>query len=291
MLDLALASPRGAGVVARGAAVLGSDPTARVREGGPGLFANAEAQPLVCLAELATWEALRDAIPPPRVFAGYSLGELAAYGCAGALAPEDVVGLAVRRAALMDGAAPEGSGLVALRGLTLPQAADLARSCGAELAIVNGPDHCVVGGGAAAIAEVERRAAAQGAAAVRLPVGVPAHTSLLAPAVAPFAEALARSPLGAPSVPVLAGMTGALVKSRADAIAALSGQLAHTIQWERCLAIAAELGCTAFLELGPGSALARMAAEAVPGAAVRSVAEFRTLSGAARWVEAALRRR
>jgi [acyl-carrier-protein] S-malonyltransferase len=45
-----------------------------------------------------------------------------------------------------------------------------------------------------------------------------------------------------------------------------------------------------FLDLGPGSALARMASEALPGAAVRSVVEFRTLDGVARWVGAALRR-
>jgi [acyl-carrier-protein] S-malonyltransferase len=290
MLDLALASPRGAEVVARGAAALGSDPVARVREGGPGLFANAAAQPLVCLAEVATWAALRDAVPAPRVFAGYSLGELAAHGCAGALGPEDTISLAVRRAALMGAAAPEGGGLVALRGLPLPRAAALARACGAEVAIVNGPDHCVVGGGAAAIGEVERRAGGEGGTAVRLPVGIPAHTSLLAAAVAPFAEALARSPLAAPAVPVLAGVTSVPVRTRAGAIAALSEQLARTIQWERCLAVAAELGCAVFLELGPGAALARMASEAVPGAAVRSVADFRSLDGVARWVEAALRR-
>jgi [acyl-carrier-protein] S-malonyltransferase len=290
MLDLALASPRGAEVVARGAAALGRDPLARVREGGPGLFANAEAQPLVCLAELATWAALREAVPSPRVVAGYSLGELAAYGCAGALSPEDTVTLAVERAALMDAAAPDGAGLVALRGLPLAQAAALARACGAEVAIVNGPDHCVVGGAADAIGEVERRAAGQGATAVRLPIGVPAHTSLLAAAVEPFAGALARSPLAAPSVPVLAGVSNVLVRSRTEAIAALSEQLAKTIRWERCLDIAAELGCTVFLDLGPGSALARMASEALPGAAVRSVVEFRTLDGVARWVGAALRR-
>jgi hypothetical protein len=33
-----------------------------------------------------------------------------------------------------------------------------------------------------------------------------------------------------------------------------------------------------------------MASEAVPGAAARSVADFRTLEGVASWVEAALRR-
>lgn len=290
MLDLALSSPRGAEVVARAGAALGWDPVARVRAGGPGLFENAVAQPLVCLAEVATWHALRDALPAPRVLAGYSLGELAAYGCAGALGPEETVVLAVRRAALMDAAAPPGSGLVALRGLSLARAVALAREAGAEIAIRNGPDHFVLGGGAGALAAVERRAGEVGATAVRIPVCVPAHTSLLEGAAGPFADALARSALADPPIPVLAGVSGAPVRTRAAAIAALSVQLARPVEWASCLAAAAELGCTAFLELGPGSALARMAAEALPDVAVRSAAEFRSLAGVARWVESALQR-
>ena len=48
------------------------------------------------------------------------------------------------------------------------------------------------------------------------------------------------------------------------------------------------MGCTVFLELGPGGALTRMAAEVVPAACGRSVADFRTVAGIARWVEGAL---
>ena len=291
MLDLAVTSPRGGEVVLRAAAVLGADPVARVRAGGPRLFANATAQPLVTLAELATWTALRDLLPAPRLFAGYSLGELAAYACAGALGPEEAVALAARRAELMDAAAPPGSGLVALRGLPLARAEALAAEVGAEVAITNGPDHCVVGGDAGALAALEARAPAAGAATVqRLPVDVPAHTRLLAGAVAPFADALARSALADPAVPVLAGVSGAPVRTRADAIQALSAQLARRIEWSRCLATAAEMGCSVFLELGPGSALARMAAEALPDAQARSVDDFRSLEGVARWAESALRR-
>lgn len=290
MLDLALASRRAAEVVRRAAAVLGEDPVARVRAGGAGLFANAAAQPLVCAAELATWAALREALPAPVLFAGYSLGELAAYGCAGALGPEETVALAVRRSELMDAAAPAGSGLLALRGLPLARAEILAAESGAEIAIANGPDHCVAGGDGAALHRLEQRATEAGATAIQLPVCVPAHTRLLAGAVAPFAEALAGSALADPPVPVLAGVSGAPVRTRAEAIAALSSQLARRIEWARCLAAAGEMGCTAFLELGPGSALARMAAEALPEAPARSVSEFRSLGGIARWVEAALRR-
>ncbi len=290
MLDLAAATPEGADALRRCAAVLGWDPVARARSGGPEVYANALAQPLVCAAEIATWAALRGALPAPALVLGYSLGELAAYACAGSLTPEEAVLLAVERAAAMDAAAPAGAGLVALRGLSQSRSESLARACGAEVAIVNGPDHVVVGGAAAALAAVEAGAAAAGATAVRIPVCVPAHTSLLRAAVGPFAGALRRSPLRDPVVPVLAGTSALPVRTRAEAVDALSAALAARIEWARCLAAAAELGCTVFLELGPGGALAKMAAELLPEAAVRSAADFRSVAGIARWAPRALER-
>jgi [acyl-carrier-protein] S-malonyltransferase len=290
MLELAAASPAGAEVLGACAAALGWDPLTRARGGGEGLFANAVAQPLVCAAEVATWAALREALPAPALVLGYSLGELAAYACAGALGPAEAVRLALARAAAMDAAAPPGAALLALRGLSVARAAALVAEVGAELAIVNGPDHVVAGGAGAALAALEARAPALGATAVRIPVCVPAHTGLLRAAVAPFAAALERSPLRAPEVPVLAGTTALPVTTREGAVAALSSALATRIEWARCLAAAAELGATVFLELGPGAALARMAGELLPDAAVRSVADFRSIAGIARWVERSLGR-
>ena len=288
MLDLAAATPEGAGFLSRAAARLGWDPLARARAGGPGIFANAEAQPLVCATELATWAALAPRLPAPTVFLGYSLGELVAHACAGGLDPVDTVLLARRRAELMDAASPPGAGLVALRGLPLARVEALAAAAGAEVAIVNGPDHAVAGGGGAALDELEARGARAGATTVRLPVCVAAHTRLLAGAVAPFAAALEASGLRAPAVPVLAGTTADLIATRAEAIAALSAQLATRLEWERCLLAAHELGGTTFLELGPGAALSRMAQERLPEVRVRSVADFRSIDGVAAWVGRAL---
>jgi [acyl-carrier-protein] S-malonyltransferase len=292
MLDLAASTPAGAEALRRAAAAAGLDLAAIAGGTGRERFRNAVAQPLVCAAEVATWAALREGLPPPRAIAGYSLGELAAYGCAGALAPEEAVALAVRRAALMDAAArPEGGGLVAVRGLPVARAEALARAAGGDVAIVNGPDHCIVGAPAPALRAIESVAAAAGARVQRLCVDVAAHTAALSAAVEPFAAALAASPLRDPAVPVVAGVSGEPVRDRAGAIAALSRQLATRVEWGRCLAAAGELGCTVFLELGPGSALSRMAAEALPGVEARSVEDFRTVEGVHRWVAARLRGR
>lgn len=264
---------------------------AAVERGGDRIFDNRVAQPLVCAVTLATWAGLGEALPAPRLLAGYSLGELTAYGCAGALAAEEAVRLAAERAALMDGASAVPSGLLGVRGLPRARLEALAVAAGAEVAIDNGPDHLVLGGPAAVLPGLAEAALAAGArTAQRLPIGVAAHTSLLAGAVIPFAAALSGSGFARPEPPVLSGVDAAPVRTRAEGIFALSRQLARRIAWADCLAAAAELGCTVFLELGPGAALARMAGDLLPGVAARSVADFRSLAGAAEWVRRAMER-
>jgi [acyl-carrier-protein] S-malonyltransferase len=289
MFDFALAAGSGRPVLEAARQVLGEDPVALARSGSPRTFENAVAQPLVCAATLAAWGALLGRLPAPLAVAGYSVGELSAWACAGGLDPAQVIALAAQRAAAMDAATSQPAGLLALRGLPLARLEALAAKAGAEIAIVNGPDHVVAGGSAVALEALAAAAASAGATTVqRLPIEVAAHTSALAGAVAPFAAALAASGLHDPAVPVLSGTTGEPLRSRAAGLEALSSQLARRLEWARGLAAAAELGCTVFLELGPGQALARMAEELVPGAASRSVADFRSVEGVVGWVEARL---
>src|SRR5471032_2021799 len=92
------------------------------------LFANRSAQPLIVAAALATWQAIREFSPPPALVAGYSVGELSAYGVAGALAPADTIALARLRAQLMDDALAThpGQALLAVAGVPLAQMEALA---------------------------------------------------------------------------------------------------------------------------------------------------------------------
>jgi [acyl-carrier-protein] S-malonyltransferase len=251
---------------------------------------NAVAQPLVAAVQLATWTALRDRLPPPRVFAGYSLGELTAYGCAGALDVATTVRLARDRATAMDAACAEPGGLRAVRGL---QRAELERVCAprrVEVAIVNGPDRIVVGGAEADLAACEPELVALGAKVTPLRVCVASHTSRMRPAVSAFRSALLESGLRDPPTPVLAGIDGAPVLTRERAIDVLPRQLAETVAWSACLDGLAEMGCSVLLELGPGSGLARMARDRFPDLEVRAVEEFRSLAGVVAWAARAASR-
>ena len=287
MLDGINGHPAAEAVLRAGAQALGVD--AREWLADPErLHANAIAQPLICLAELATWAALRDELPEPKAFAGYSVGELAAYGCAGALDAAELARLARTRASLMDAASTRPGGLVALRGVPRGEVEAWCAGGAAWIAIVNGHDAFVVGGATAGLDAIEERATARRARVTRLKVGVASHTPLLAPAVEPLRAALEQSGLRAPAVPVVAGIDASWVTSRAAAVATLAAQVAAPIEWARCLEALYERGCRRFLELGPGAALSAMVRELLPtDVEARSVSEFRSLAGVASWVRRA----
>lgn len=284
MFDLVVEDDAGRATLAAASDAAGFDLLQTARR-GPDLFRNALAQPLICASAVATWAALAPRVPAPSLFLGYSVGELAAHGCAGALSASETIHLACARAAVMDDAYPGLAGLIAIRGLSPRAVRTLCDEHGVEIAIVNGDDHHVIGGPDAGLRAAHASAEQAGATVQRLAVSIAPHTGLMASAAAGFRKRLSESAIAAPGIAVLAGTSGELVTDRARAIHALAEQIDHTVQWARCLDAAYERGCRSFLELGPRCALARMVRERFPEVAARSVAEFKTLTGAAAWVE------
>ena len=264
--------------------VLGRTIAGIVVAGADTIQENMIAQPLLCAYQLAVWSMLRTALPPPRVFAGYSVGELAAYGCADALSVEATVELAAFRATVMSGACPDPCGMAAVRGLPQRRLEPLAAEHAVEIAIVNGADRFVVGGRSDGLARMTASASALGASVTPLPVHVASHTSLMAPATTAFRRRLEDGQMVAPKVPVLAGIDGTPVYQRARAVDTLSRQISQRINWAACLQGLFETGCSVLLELGPGSDLARMARDHLPDIPARSVAEFQALRGVVDWV-------
>ena len=253
-------------------------------------FENANAQPLLCAASLAHWQGLRDRVPTPLLVAGYSIGELAAHAIAGSFDAATCLSLSRQRAHLMDEASPPQAGMQAVLGLEREPLQALCAAYDAHIAIANGADHFIVGGRLDALQALADAATARGADVRPLPVHVPAHTPLLADAARGFAQVLAEASIQTPMLPVLAGIDARPVRDRAAVERTLSLQLAQTVEWAQVMRQAFERGARVFLQLGPGTALARMAAPAYPCCEVRAVEEFRSLDGAANWVHAALGR-
>jgi [acyl-carrier-protein] S-malonyltransferase len=250
------------------------------------MFENRNAQPLIVGATLAMWEALRHRVPAPSLVAGYSLGELSAYGVAGAFEPHDAVRLATRRAMVMDAAAQatQPHALVAIGGLAVERASALAQAAGFHLAIITGHDTIIAGGLELSLPGLTSAVTSECGSVQRLPVGIASHTALLESSVAPFAQALQAAPYHTPACAVLAGISAERVVAKELAVTTLSRQLAETIVWTECMDAAAEVGITVALELGPGAALARMLQTRHPQIACRSVADFRSLDGIIGWL-------
>ncbi|CAN7276137.1 acyltransferase domain-containing protein [Pseudoduganella sp. LjRoot289] len=307
MFDLARSDPAAAALLEHGGSgthVARAHPACEGDAGGPAavararldkppfseppaaLFANRSAQPLIVAATLAMWQALRDATPAPALVAGYSIGELAAWSVAGAIAPLDAIELANTRATLMDAclARHPGQALLAVMGLPQPLSAAHAARAGFHVAIAIGEDSCILGGLAARTGDIEAALTAAGARVTRLPVEIASHTPYMADAVVPFAGALRAARLQPPVSPVLSGISAARLDRPDQAVEHLSRQLGEKIVWDECMDACAEAGITAALELGPGAALSRMLQARHPGIACRSVADFRSLDGIRAWL-------
>ncbi len=290
MFELLADAPEAAPVFAAAASVLdGKDPRTLVQEAGDdALHGDRLGQILCCTQTLAAWAALRGSVARPLVVAGYSVGELAAWGVAGLFDARQVLGLAAARAAAMDAATTEASGLAAIRGLPRHALQPICDAHGAFIAIINGDDQMIVGGTRTAIAGVIADAKAHGAQHTSLlPVAVASHTPLLGLAGAAFRRRLRTTqPLGSmqSEVRLLSGIDGAPVFDLEAGLDKLARQIAQAVDWAACMEACRTSGVTRVLELGPGGALARMMQGTMPGGEVHSLSEFRSLEGVRHWL-------
>lgn len=289
MFALTGGAPEAAGLFAHAAKLLGKDPRDFVRgESSETVHRNRAGQILCTVQALAAAAALRDALPGRIIVAGYSVGEVAAWGVSGVFNAMDTLDLVARRAEAMDAATPPGDGLMFVRGLSRSDIDRLCERHGAAVAIVNPGDAFVLGGSRTALRAIASEANAMYASrVVDVPVEVASHTKRLAPASAVFRESLCAISAAFPPAAgtrLLSGVDGATVLSAETGLDKLAAQISQTVQWASCLQSCVEAGATAFLELGPGHALSEMAAGAWRDVPARSLDDFRSLQGTRNWL-------
>ncbi len=246
---------------------------------------NRHAQVLLTACALAAWRQMAQHLPPPAWIAGYSVGELAAFGAAGVFDPLTALDLAEQRAAAMDACAQATpGGLLGVTGLPRAQVRALCEAWGVQVAIDNGPMSCVLGGPSDALCAAERDCVARGGHVIRLKVRVASHTRWMASARLAFAHALDSSRLQAPTRPLLAGATAERVIRVEQASVALSSQIEQTVRWSECMEAMHAQGVTAVLEVGPGQSLSKLWNGLHPNVPARSVDDFRHLNGIVQWL-------
>ncbi|MFI1336789.1 ACP S-malonyltransferase [Streptomyces sp. NPDC020845] len=197
--------------------------------------------------------------------AGHSLGEYTALYAAGALSLADAARLVAARGRAMRVCAERSPGTMAavvrLDASTVEALAARAQEAGEELwvANVNAPGAIVVSGTAEGVARLGESAVESGGKVIPLKVGGAFHSPRMADAAAELEAALTAVEFAAEHMPVVANV---------DAHAYTDGgrwrdlelrQLTSPVRWEECVrTLAGELGCTRFVELGPGRQLTGM---------------------------------
>ncbi len=288
MFALTSDAPQAAELFAHASKLLGGDVRAFVRsETSEIIHRNRSGQILCTVQALAAAAALGDVMSGQVIIAGYSVGEVAAWGVAGLFTPCDTLDLVTHRAEVMDAVTSPGDGLLFVRGLSRGEIDVLCGRHGADIAIIN-PDAFVLGGSGVALEAIADQAMALRAARiVLLPVAVASHTRRLINASAAFRERLRRVPTTFPSrsrVRILSGIDGSPVLSLDTGLDKLAAQISQTLQWASCLQGCIEAGATAFLELGPGHALSDMVASAWKDMPSRALDDFRSLEGVRAWI-------
>jgi [Acyl-carrier-protein] S-malonyltransferase (EC 2.3.1.39) len=245
-------------------AAMGEDLWALASDGPETLLNRTDhTQPIMLTAGVAVWRAWLEGggVWPARM-AGHSLGEYTALVCAGALGFAEAVALVRDRGRYMQAAVAEGEGgIAAVLGLDddtiATVCADSAEGEVVEPVNFNAPGQVVIAGHAQAVERAIAAAKHAGAKrAMMLPMSVPAHCSLMAPAAEQLEQRLAKVEVSEPQVPIVHNVDVSTSGSPAAIKARLVDQVRSPVRWTECVRALAAEGITETIECGPGRVLA-----------------------------------
>lgn len=221
-------------------------------------------QPALFTHSIAVLKALQEELPDLSVHfvAGHSMGELSGLTASGVLTFEDGLRLVRKRGSLMKQAGERSpGGMAAIIGLDIPI---LERICDevsiggdvVQVANDNCPGQVVLSGSSNALERSLILAKEQGAKRIiPLAVSIAAHSPLMNYAQHEFNQAVNRSPLSLPKIPVI-GNVNATPLSTIDLIRDdLQAQLTHRVRWTESIKYLVSEGVHMFIEIGNGSVL------------------------------------
>jgi amino acid adenylation domain-containing protein len=196
----------------------------------------------------------------PGRLVGHSVGEFVCAVLAGIFSLEDGVRLVAARARLMNDL-PQG-GMLSVRR----PASSLSTELGGNLsiAVVNGPNLCVVSGPDDEIDNLAGRLGAQSVPCQRLYTSHAFHSAMMDPAVEPFLDVVRSVKLSAPQVTIVSTVTGVKLEAQ---------QALDPLYWARHLRVPVQFGnaigelwksddCV-LLEIGPRGTMSSLASSQI----------------------------
>ena len=254
-------------------ALLASNCTAEslFSDGGQLLGVSDVIQPLITAVSLTEAICSREEGLEVDYLAGHSLGEVAAWACAGAMSPEDAVEIAAVRGRSMGRAARTHEGdMLALTDIDadgLQQILTIGRKHGQlTVGAYNAPREVVLTGTLPAL-----QAVAPFCQSRRLNVGGPWHSPLMEAAKPELAAALGRVCIRQQIRPVVSGINGDCVNNTRDIVSQFLAQLTEPLRWTTVLATLASLEVERFVIAGPGRVLRYLIRRNLPWAEVKLI--------------------
>ena len=236
-------------------------------------------QPALFAVEYALAELWRSWGVTPAAVLGHSVGEYVAACVSGALELPDALALIATRARLMQ-ALPEPGAMLAVplpEQEALAEAAALPEAAGRlAVASVNGERDTVLSGAAEAVDALAARLAARSVRAKRLRVSHAFHSPLVEPALDGLRAAAARVTPRPPRIPLVSNLTGApLTETELAEPGYWARHAREAVRFHEGMATLDRLGCTVFLEAGPGRTLLGLGSGCLPEGGRQWIASMR----------------
>ena len=240
----------------------------RIMRDGPeaDLVLTENAQPALMAVSVAVVRVLeKDGGKPLAILAshvaGHSLGEYSALAVAGALTLGDAARLLKLRGKSMQKAVPVGVGaMAALLGIELEPAQEACKEAaqGQIVAVANdnGGGQVVISGHKEAVERAIEAAKPRGSRrGLMLPVSAPFHCALMQPAADAMQDALDRTELGTPRVPLVANVLAREITQPLEIKQRLVEQVTGLVRWRETVRYMKSAGVATLVECGSGKVL------------------------------------
>jgi [acyl-carrier-protein] S-malonyltransferase len=245
-------------------------------------------QPAILATSVAALRAAEaEGLPRPDFVAGHSLGEYSALVAAGALSLGDAMSVVRKRGRYMQEAVPVGAGaMAAVLGADIETVEAVCREAAREGEIcspanLNSPGQIVIAGSAAAVERALPILKERGAKrAIPLKVSAPFHCALMLPAQERLAADLDQIEFKDLSVPLVTNVDAAVIRTGAEARAALVRQVSSPVRWRESVELLSREGVGLFVEVGPGKVLSGLVRQTASQARAANVEDAASLEAA-----------